>query len=210
MTRALLIPAFSTSSSSRRGVWPIRIASAMRSDRVWPPESEVIRMHSLIFSPVNSFASPTVRATRCSASVSRALMWSARNLSTVRSAITRVFWVMSAMGFFEGSRTRSSAGSAPFTRMLRPVAVSSWARTSMSLMNADFPDPVGPTMERVSPGRMTIRSNPSFAPSRVVPGRMVISYDLIHGTSADHGTGHTYTFANLPQYYYPYSNFINN
>ena len=90
--------------------------------------------------------------------------------------MTRVLWVISAMGFFAGSRTRSSGGSSPLTRMLRPVAVSSCASTSISLMNADFPEPVGPTMERVSPGWITIRSNPSGSPSRLVPGRMVISY----------------------------------
>ena len=64
MTRSLLMPAFSISSRSRIGVWPIRIASAIRSDRVWPPESPVIRMDSAIFSPVNLFASAMVRAIR--------------------------------------------------------------------------------------------------------------------------------------------------
>jgi hypothetical protein len=42
-------------------------------------------------------------------------------------------------------------------------------------MKADLPEPVDPTIDRVSPGRMVIRSNPSFSLHRFVPGKTVSS-----------------------------------
>jgi len=45
--------------------------------------------------------------------VPRAWMWRSRNRATSRSAMTRVFWVMSAMGFFRRDRGRAPRGVPP-------------------------------------------------------------------------------------------------
>ena len=66
-----------------------------------------------------------------------------------------------------------SDSSDPLMRIFRLVMVSPCAKTSMSLMNAVLPEPVGPTMEMVSPRRMVILVKFSGSPVRVVPGSMV-------------------------------------
>lgn len=97
-----------------------------------------------------------------------------RNSDTVRSIRHFVFWVIMATGLQAGLRTNSSGGTSPFTRTLRPVTVSPWANTSISFIKAVFPEPVGPTIDTVSPGAMSIGSKSSGLPSLVLPGQTVI------------------------------------
>ena len=54
------MPAFSTSSSSTIGVSQMMVASAISSERVWPPESSVMRLVSEIGSPVSWLAKSSV------------------------------------------------------------------------------------------------------------------------------------------------------
>ena len=58
-------------------------------------------------------------------------------------------------------------------RILLPVTVSPSARFSISLIKADFPEPVGPTIDKVSPGLISIESNHSFSPNLFFPDSMV-------------------------------------
>ena len=98
-----------------------------------------------------------------------------RNASTERSAKQRVFWVIMAIGLKAGSLTKASGGTSPLMRILLPVIVSPCARVSISLIKADFPEPVGSTIDRVSPGLISILSNPSCSPSLFFPDLMVRS-----------------------------------
>lgn len=149
-------------------------ASATISERVCPPESRVMRISPPSASPVNSFASAIVSSTVSAESSPRAAQCIPRNCRTCRSARHLLVCAIIAIGLFAGSRQINSGGSPPFTSTVRPVTVSCWAKTSMSLIRADFPDPVGPTIETESPARMVNSSNGSRRPSFAVPGRIVI------------------------------------
>ena len=80
--RVRWMPAFSTSSSSTMGVLQMIVASAMRSARVWPPESSVMRLSTRIGSPVNWLAKLSVRSSivaTCAPAALRMRAWVSRN-----------------------------------------------------------------------------------------------------------------------------------
>lgn len=60
------------------------------------------------------------------------------------------------MGFCAGYRTKLSAVGTPLIRINRMVIVSRRAGPSMSVMNAELPDPVDPAAKIVSPGHRVI------------------------------------------------------
>ncbi len=132
------------------GVSPITSASAIIRALVWPPDKPLIRLLRLISSPVNVFARFIVSASKFSLPGRRALICITRNSSTERSARQRVFWVIRAIGLKAGSRTKDSGGTSPLMRIHLPVTVSPCARVSISFIKADFPEPVGPTIDKVS------------------------------------------------------------
>ncbi len=143
ITFSLKIPPLSTSSRRIIGALLTAMASAIKSERVWPPESAVMRIPrgnlfpgKLVCEPDRAFGTGRIRDPA-------GFHVHLQELADLQVSRHLVFWVMRAIEFFSGPRTISSGGTSPFTRMVRPVTVWFRAKTSMSLINAVFPERSG-------------------------------------------------------------------